>query len=167
MPLTTYQPVREVRHMAASDHTSRDSFWSRVRVGDKSECWEWARSVNKYGYGDIQHWTGHRCAHRVAAHLAFGGLGRGVVVRHKCDNPRCCNPAHLIIGTHADNVADRVARDRSAKGSANGRAILVEQQVREILGSDLSHRALADSYGVSAETIRAIRRRRIWKHIAA
>lgn len=61
-----------------------------------------------------------------------GKIPAGQVLRHKCDNPKCVNLDHVQLGTHADNVADRVARNRSAKGERNGRAKLNEHQVREI-----------------------------------
>jgi hypothetical protein len=80
-----------------------------VRVVD-SGCWEWTGYLKK-GYG----WTGAGLAHRKAYALAFGAIPAGMLVCHRCDNPRCCNPAHLWLGTNGDNI-----RDMARKGRARG-----------------------------------------------
>ena len=77
----------------------------------------------------------------------------------------CINPEHLILGTHADNVADRVSRGRSATGVKNGRAKLTEDQVREILASTDRHIVLSKKYGVTPKVVRLVRRRAIWKTV--
>lgn len=94
-----------------------------------------------------------------------GQIPDGMVLRHTCDNPGCINLAHLIIGTHADNVADRVLRGRSAVGVRNGRSKLNEQQVQQILGSTASHCSLSRQFGVSEKTIRLIRQGRNWASV--
>lgn len=77
-------------------------------------CWPWAGPRFRTGYGRIGH---HGYAHRVVYVLAHGAIPSGNVVRHTCDNPPCCNPAHLVAGTHADNMADMVARGRQCRGA--------------------------------------------------
>lgn len=91
----------------------------------------------------------------------------GIVVRHKCDNPKCFNPAHLIEGTTADNVRDRVERGRSAKGEKHGRSKLTTRRVRKILrDTETPINELARKYGVSPKAIRLIKQRVNWKHVA-
>lgn len=81
---------------------------------DDTECWEWSKSRNREKYGVIPHGGKHLRAHRATYELANGTkIPKGLVIRHKCDNPPCVNPKHLELGTHADNVRDRVARGRS------------------------------------------------------
>jgi hypothetical protein len=87
------------------------------------------------------------------------------VIMHTCDNPSCCNPKHLVVGTHAANVADRVAKRRSARGARNGRSLLTEEQVREIKKDDRRLVDVARDYGVSPSTISLIRRGKNWAHI--
>jgi hypothetical protein len=88
------------------------------------------------------------------------------VVRHTCDNRLCINPKHLIIGTHQQNVQDRVSRNRSAKGEKNGRAKLSSEQVKEIRQDNTTPKmVLAKHYGVDPKLIRDIQNNRTWKHI--
>jgi hypothetical protein len=95
-----------------------DYFWSRTdRSGD---CWTWTGSTLRGGYGFA--WFEHRGwqSHRLAWTLTNGAIPDGMVVRHRCDNPPCCNPSHLELGSHNDNVADAVERGRTKLGRGRG-----------------------------------------------
>lgn len=80
-------------------------------------CWTWFKSKDQCGYGMIGIAPG-RCnrAHRVSYELHVGPIPAGMIVRHSCDNPPCVNPAHLSVGTDADNVRDRDSRGRGDGG---------------------------------------------------
>jgi hypothetical protein len=134
---------------------------SNIRPSGRSECWPWVGAIHKDGHGQYDGFP----AHRMVYQALYGPLPDDVVVRHTCDNPPCCNPRHLITGSHADNVADRVARDRSAKGQRNGRAKLTEQQAKEIIASPHTHAYLAMVYNVSRDTVKKIRAGKLWKHL--
>lgn len=154
--------------MTAANSTRFDSFdvarfWSKVAVKSKNQCWLWLAGKRPSGHGDFQMPYGATYAHRFAYSILHGELLDGVVVRHKCDNPSCCNPNHLELGTHQDNVADRVSRNRSAIGIANGRAKLTLRQAREIKASSLSLGDLAQTYQVSRRAIDLIKRGINWK----
>lgn len=88
-------------------------------------CWEWSAEAgaNTYGYFTIYRKGRVRLlAHRVSYFLATGVDPVGLVVRHRCDNPPCVNPAHLLVGTQADNVQDAISRRRAnLDGLALGR----------------------------------------------
>lgn len=102
---------------------------------------------------------------RIIRHLyeqLRGPIPAGLVVRHTCDRPSCINVEHAVLGTHADNVADRVRRNRSARGERNGRAKLKPRQVQAILKSTESGAALARKYGVSPRLIKKIRDGEVW-----
>lgn len=94
-----------------------------------------------------------------------GPIPDGLFVCHGCDNPRCLNPDHLFLGTHADNMADKVHKGRSPKGEDHPMVILDEDQAAEILFSGERGVDLAEKMGVSTSTVSAIRHRRIWKHL--
>jgi hypothetical protein len=122
--------------------------------------------INKDGYPVMKE-NGKTCLiHRKVYEEKNGKIPDGLVIRHTCDNRRCINPEHLLIGEHKDNVADRVLRNRSARGEKNGRAKLKETDVVFIRNSDQSNGVLAKKFSVDRALIRKIRQRMIWKHIA-
>ncbi|AYB69857.1 HNH endonuclease [Mycobacterium phage LittleLaf] len=139
---------------------------------DKSgDCWLWTGTQRK-GYGLV--WCGpeigQREAHIVTWELENGGLGSaaGHVIRHTCDTPLCRKPSHLISGTHADNVADKIERGREARGSGHGLAKVNEAsvlEIRERYAAGADQRTLARLFGVSQATISLIVNRKTWTHI--
>lgn len=134
-------------------------FWKFVDVAGAEDCWAWRRNVDRDGYGIV----GRERAHRVAFELAHRTILReGAVVRHSCDRPPCCNPAHLLCGSQLQNVSDRVERGRSAKGVGNGRNVLSENDVLAIYSAKGSLAAVAAARGVSKWTVRDIKTGRIW-----
>jgi hypothetical protein len=131
----------------------RASLWERVVVVP-SGCWEWQGYRDQAGYGQIRiHGQAYK-THRLAYALIHGEFPQ--VVRHTCDNPSCCNPDHLLGGTHQDNVADRVTRDRTRTGhiygEANNFAKLTSEQIKairaEYIPGKVTQQALAEKYGI-------------------
>jgi hypothetical protein len=103
-----------------------DRFWSKVdQSGGERACWPWTAGTVRHGYGRISvPPRGHSVrAHRLAYELTFGPVKDGWAVLHACDNPPCCNPFHLFLGSQADNVRDMHFKGRAKilSGSANGR----------------------------------------------
>ncbi len=97
-----------------------ERLWSRVnRDGD---CWEWTGYRRESGHGQLSGPDGKRLTspHRVAYELECGPIPEGMVVMHKCDNPPCCNPDHLELGTQADNLRDMFAKGRHRTGRLTG-----------------------------------------------
>lgn len=91
-----------------------DRFHSKVRRG--AGCWPWTGETNNKGYGRFAIYRGNRrvrlLAHRVAYKLAFGVDPGVLVLRHRCDNPPCCNPVDVVTGTQGDNMRDALERGR-------------------------------------------------------
>lgn len=162
------------------------------RAGPPDECWPYVGPRTPAGYGIV--WeradgkNRHRSAHRLAWEIANGPIPDGMHICHRCDNPPCCNPAHLFAGTQSDNLFDmsrkgrhfsRTKPERLAWGERNARYThpertargerarhkLTEAQVKLIrhrLASGESGRALAREYGLNKRTIYRIRDGASW-----
>ena len=88
-------------------------FWAKVRPAAANDCWDWSDKPDQDGYGRLLvKGVSNLRAHRISAALFLRDYRDDLIVRHDCDNPRCCNPGHLRMGTQADNIADREARGR-------------------------------------------------------
>lgn len=147
--------------------TVEERLLKMIEIDPITGCWIWSRDCTDFGYGQMSV-DGHpRLVHQVSYETFIGPRVVDMLVLHRCDNPPCCNPEHLYLGTAQDNMNDMVARgrDRKARGEASGTAKLTEQQVREIRASDLLLRQLVERYGVSERTIIEVRARRTWKHV--
>lgn len=97
---------------------ARRRFWLRVEIGGADECWLWHGSLNTArGYGIMFLRTNASvAAHRYSYFLKSDDLPSDQLIRHRCDNPRCVNPNHLLPGTHRDNALDAKERGRNTKG---------------------------------------------------
>lgn len=139
--------------------TLREKLKAYSRV-TPSGCWEWQKGKTPNGYGHISIGRQRQAyAHRVSYFVFNGPISEGMLVRHKCDNPSCVNPEHLEIGTQVDNMQDCKKRGRMsmppvARGVANHKTKLTEEQVAYIVNSDKSNRELAEMFGVSQAAIR-------------
>lgn len=162
-----------------------EKFWAKVAKGTEGECWPWMgyrqpEGPRRLAYGIYRY--GKRVvtrAHRAAYELAVGPIPAGMIVCHTCDVPYCCNPAHLWLGSVADNNADRQSKGRTIHpfgsgyegprphGEGHGSARLTEAQAREILGRTETGAALAVEFGVTEITISRLRRGVTWKHLSA
>ena len=127
-----------------------------------SECVIWTRAVSN-GYGMMRVGSKTIRAHRAAWKERNGEIPIGICVLHRCDNKLCVNPDHLFLGTILDNVADRVKKNRSAKGVKNARSKLNDCAVSHIRQSTEPVATLAEKFNVSGSTIRHVKARRFWK----
>ena len=113
----------------------------------------------------------YKLAHRVAFELANGEIPGKFIVCHTCDNPSCCNPSHLMLGTPKSNTADMLIKNRQKKadcasrGANNVNSKLLEKDVKYIRESNLNVNLLAEMFKVSKTNIRHILKRRTWRHI--
>lgn len=148
-----------------------DRFWERVnKTDDKDSCWEWKSKPKKHGYCTITK-GGTKgkslLAHRVSYEIAYGEIPPGLRVCHSCDNPVCCNPNHLFLGTDLDNARDKCNKGRQAKGERSGTHKLTAMQVKTIRNEYatgcVTCAELGNRFGVNGGTISSIIRYKSWK----
>lgn len=130
-------------------------------------CFLWLSGASKAGYGNVRYKGKMINAHRVVWMHYNHDVSPNISIRHKCDNPLCININHLEAGTHADNMRDKVKRNRCyhPAGIKNGRAKLTEAQVKEIYHSPLRQIDLSEKFNIDQTVISDIKTRKIWKHI--
>jgi hypothetical protein len=136
--------------------TLAERFWRKVSCGGPDDCWEWQGSRDTNGYGSLRVPDFKRIIHatRVSWFLAYGVWPTAdMQCCHHCDNPPCCNPAHLFLGTQSDNMQDMSSKER------HPRSKLTVQQATEMLALHTTgiwtQRALAQRYGISESSMSA------------
>lgn len=147
-----------------------DLFWDKVTIADPEECWLWNGAITSMGYGNFRangrNFTASRLAYMIAYDLV---LLESEFACHRCDNPPCCNPYHIFIGSQKDNLQDAKAKNRmkgthpSQRGELNPRAIMTPDQVRSIKESKERTYILARMYKVGWTTIYNIRKGNSWR----
>jgi len=178
-----FQPSRHQRRRRKDGFCSRrcsnvahflrplaDRFWEKV--SKQEGCWLWVGSRCPHRRRPTIWHPGLKkvtFASRVSWELHFGPIPAGMHVLHHCDNGWCVNPAHLFLGTHQDNMADRRAKGREARGSTLPRTRLTVQIVREIrtrhAAGGITQRALADEFGITENHVSHIVTHRRWKYV--
>jgi len=130
------------------------AFWEHVdRSAGPDACWPWTGAHINDGYGHLRIGTRHILAHRMAYTLAVADIPAGMYVLHSCDNPACCNPAHLRVGTNRDNQLDAKAR-----GRARNRVFTPEHvtDIRTAYGMGATIKQLAAEYNVHYKSIHRV-----------
>jgi hypothetical protein len=147
-----------------------ERFEMQFRKAGPDDCWIWLTSKDPDGYGRFKgeaNGVMEKRAHRFSYRFFVGDIPPDKCVCHSCDNPPCVNPAHLFLGSNADNIRDKLAKNRhiSARGVDHYKATLTEEQVREILKDPRPYTAIASDYGVRSGLISNIKNRHIWAHV--
>jgi len=162
----------------------RGDFWSKVESSAGPDaCWPWIGSKGDQGYGHVRVNKRLMKAHRRAWELTHGPIPKEVVICHRCDNPPCCNPAHLLAAPQQENIKDMIAKGRAycqnplwghsqhqrAQGEQNGNAKLTVTAVSAIRqkwsDGGYTKKSLAKEYGVTDVLIGKIVRREIWREM--
>ncbi len=149
------------------DDSTLARFWAKVNRAGDSDCWEWM-GAKLQGYGLFRAKGQCRRAPRVSWQIAHGDIPDELHVCHRCDTPSCVNPAHLFLGTQADNMRDKVAKGRHPRGESSPVAKITEEDVRAIrraYAAGATQYALADQYNLHQVQIGHIVTGERWAHV--
>lgn len=152
-----------------------DKFWEKV---DKTpglglskeypDCWEWRGLLDTNGYGVFQSKGKNYSTHKILYLLYKGEFLNSFYLCHNCDNPPCCKPDHLFLGTQADNMNDMVSKDRQPKGENKSLAKLTDKNViliKKMLGDGISQTHIAKLFQVHQSRVSKIACGKAWRHI--
>lgn len=147
--------------------------WSRITKGKEDECWEWPK-INRVpkdvGYGQIRIGGKIWKAHRLIWTSIYGEIEKGLELCHHCDNPPCCNPSHLFLGTCLDNQRDSAKKGRrnNLTGEKNNNAKMTKEKVirvHKLIASGNKHKDIAAEMNVTVSCIRQIAHGSRWPHL--
>ena len=159
--------------MTNLNFSTQERFWSKVDVRGPDNCWVWIAGKTHDGYGQLRLGGTAQYTHRIGWELANGQIPSGLCVLHHCDNPGCVNPAHLFLGTRADNVADMISKgrrrtryaDMHGENGPNARLKKIQvMAIRHWLKKGYTQRKIAKVFGVGASTISRINRGEGWSY---
>jgi hypothetical protein len=164
-----FDPLAEIRH-AKRLRSSPEAFWARVPPGDGCRIWPGRRNAS--GYGPVS-WMGRDVlAHRLAYALAKGPIPAGRVVMHTCDNPPCCNPDHLELGSIDDNIRDMLRKHRHRPGGVSGLANHKSKlspplvcELRAAWHAGESIKSIARRTGLAVGTVHPMLHGKTWAHV--
>lgn len=151
-------------------------FWGKVQTGAPDECWPWRKGRHTKGYGVFSLRSKSIGAHRFALTVKLGrDLRPGYQACHSCDNPGCCNPAHLYECTAADNTRDMMTKGRNGYtlpairyGEQHPGSKLTAAQVREIrsrAATGETNASIARQMGVARKTVAKVVRGETWQGV--
>lgn len=157
------------------DNLQEKAFWSKVDIKKNAkECWIWSGAKKPSGYGNIKVDGKYKLAHRVAFEIINGKIPTKYIVCHTCDNPSCCNPYHLMLGTTKSNAVDMLIKNRQKKfdikntGERNHNSKLNNEKVKQIRSLHSKGKTMKDiskMFGVSPTTIRSVILEKTWRSI--
>lgn len=176
MPYDLIKAAARARAVRSAKNATKEfiqnRFWTKVRKRSNDECWEWTGPRSSGGYGLFGIKRININAHRFAYKDTFGEFPAHLCVLHKCDNPPCCNPSHLFLGTNKDNTDDCIRKGRHKKptlGEDHPMHKLSESDVikmRRLYSGGMSAGQIAKRFGVSKVTTIAAISGYTWGHIA-
>ncbi len=138
-----------------------EDFWKKVDVKSDNECWEWMGRKLKKGYGQFDYRGKGHSTNRFVWIIVYGEIPKGKLICHSCDNPPCCNPNHLFIGTILENNIDRDKKERYFKKLTWNKV----NEIRELYKTGLyTHRSLGKKYGMSHRHMGDIINHVCWKN---
>jgi len=161
------------KYMTKHGKSIKERLYLYININSKDDCWEWVGYKRKDGYGEITIDKKTFRSHRLIYIDTYGSIPEGMCICHSCDNPSCCNPNHLFMGTHVDNMKDCRNKCRTGGGSRPGEECgkhkFTNEEILDIRKKYktglYSQRNLAKEYNMSQTNIKDIINRKIWRHI--
>ncbi len=147
------------------------NFWKGVDVRGENDCWEWVGYKDKNGYGSISINNYPNKTHRYVWEIMYGYIPEGMCVCHSCDNPPCCNPKHLWLGTVGENTRDMINKGRKVVkyGEENHHHKLLKNDVLKIRRlystNKYTQEEIGNMFGVTKSNIECIVNYKSWKHL--
>jgi predicted DNA-binding protein (UPF0251 family) len=169
--------------MSTKEFSQNEKILSRISIGNGDECWLWTGFKNEHGYGRMKFNGKATLAHRAIWFIHYGEIPESMCVCHRCDVPACCNPSHLFLGTHKDNMLDCKAKGRNAsgdrsgarthpetvpRGSRNGKTKLTDLdviEIRSMASLKIQQKEIADKFGISRNGVSCIVNKKRWAHL--
>lgn len=147
--------------MARDSRTTAAHFWAKVSIPSEFQCWEWTGRKSSAGYGKM---TDETMAHRWAYEYFNGPIPDSLYILHSCDNKTCVNPAHLRVGTHAENMQDARERNRFHRREKCHNAKVTAEIADYIRRNPdkLKLKELAAKFGIANSTASYIRSGKTW-----
>jgi hypothetical protein len=128
-------------------------------------CLLWLGATVKGGYGKTSRKGRTLIAHRAIWEAKHGPIPEGKILCHSCDVPLCVNVDHLFLGTHQDNAADKVTKNRQAKGRQIYQTVLDEETVRQLRQATGTYASIAREFGLREGNVRLVLRKETWRHV--
>lgn len=152
--------------MKGRPRNTAETFWQKVWVEGPDDCWPWKLSLrNGYGNFCINKVSGY--AHRFAYEAAKGAIPDGLQVMHRCNNKRCCNPAHLKLGTPSENTQDAYDDGLATgmQGEKHHNARLTAEMALAIFNDLRTYTVIGEAYGIAMTTVSGIKNGYSWAHV--
>lgn len=144
-------------------------FWRKIDKREEDDCWIWKGAISNNRYGHMNYDGKDEYSHRLCYMISYGEIPENMEVCHNCNNPLCCNPRHLCIGTHQDNMRYMVDTGRSTKGEKHPNHLLTEEEIDQIRDKyskskdKIKQSDLAMMYEVSTHAISDVICNKTWK----
>jgi len=144
-----------------------ESILDKIVTTLPSLCWEWTGYKDKNGYGQIGINNKIYYTHRIVYELINGSIPSNLSILHHCDNPSCCNPNHLFLGTRADNIKDMVSKGRQSKGENRPNSKHIYSQIvkiRQLYSTGkYTQKQLGEKFNLNQSNISRIITNQKWK----